>query len=282
MIKNQYKKLAIGGLIFTAILLGILAIGKIDYNISLLLLNRKSLWAEFFYIFGEQPAYLGLLVGAVILLSSHKKTNKVLHIICMVAGFFITSILIYIFFMIPMRYIFDTFGKHITNNAKIILAAVSIVISICLTAIMPKYQAKTEKYRRHALFLILVVISELLIVTIMKNIWGRPRMRSISGFDEFRYWYEINGPAANQEFRSFPSGHSANSFTLMAFYVFTPYLKKIKPKVFFAIAVLWGSIVAVSRIVLGAHFLSDVTAGFFITVACIYLYYSLIFNENEQ
>jgi len=279
--KNLFKNFTIGSFILVAISLVILAFGKIDYNISLLLQNRESLWAQFFYVFGEQPAYWGLLVGTVILFSVHKKTNRVWQIFCLITGFFFSFLCVYVILIIPLRYIYDIIKSPISRNIKATVAAVASLISICITAAAPKYEPKLKKFRKHAIFLILVIISEMLLVSIMKDIWGRPRMRSISGFDEFRYWFEIAGPADNQEYKSFPSGHSANSFTMVAFYVFAPYYKRIRPKLFFVLAVVWGSLVAISRVALAAHFLSDVIAGFFVTIVCIYYYYTLLFNKRK-
>jgi len=280
MDKNLLKRFTLGSFILTTISLLILAFGKIDYNLSLLLLNQESIWAKFFYIFGEQPAFWGLLIGTVILLSVHNKTNKILRFIYLLFRLMFSSLSTYLILIIPIRYIYDKSILSL-NNINSITAAIALVIGTIITAIAPKYEEKLKKYRQQAVFLILVILSELLIVTVMKDIWGRPRMRSISGFDEFRYWYEISGPALGQEFKSFPSGHTANAFTILSYNVFVPSQKRYKGRVFFFLAVIWGSLVAVSRVVLGAHFTSDVVAGFFVTLACIYFYYNLLLDRHK-
>ena len=279
MDKNLLKRFTLGSFILTTISLLILAFGKIDYNLSLLLLNQESIWAKFFYIFGEQPAFWGLLIGTVILLSVHNKTNKFLRCIYLIFEFILSSLCTYLILIIPLRYIYDNSAS--INNFRLNTAGIALVIGIIITTVTPKYEKTLKKYRQHAIFLILVILTEILFVSIMKYIWGRPRMRSISGFDEFRYWYEISGPALGQEFKSFPSGHTANAFTILSYNVFVPSQKKYKGRVFFFLAVIWGSLVAVSRVVLGAHFTSDVVAGFFVTLACIYFYYNLLLDRHK-
>ena len=280
MNKNILGKFTLRSFIFAAISLGILAIGKIDYNISLLLIKKESIWAKFFYIFGEQPAYWGLLIGTVILFYGHKKTNKIRYILCSAAGFILTYLFAYLIFIMPIRYIHDLMESQISNIEKIIASVIASLISIYITVAVPRYENKLIKLRRHAIFLILPIITEMLLVSIMKEIWGRPRMRSITSFEEFRYWYEIAGLAYGQEYKSFPSGHTANAFTMIAFYVFAPYIRKLNSTLIFIFAIVWGSLVAISRLVMGAHFLSDVIAGFFISMACIYYFHNLLLEEN--
>jgi len=280
MWKKLYRKFATVSSVLVAVLLVILAFGKIDYNISLYLLNPKSIWANFFNIFGEQPAFWGLLIGTAILFFSNEKGIKALRSFSLVFGFLTSFLFVYLIIITPVRYIYEEIPENrIADNVKATVVVLSLVISILITAIAPKYKDKLKKYRIHAIFLILTILTEMLLVNIMKGIWGRPRMRSISGFEDFRYWYEIACPAAGQEYRSFPSGHTANAFTMMAYCVLIPEAKKIKGRLLFVIAVLWGSLVAISRVVLGAHFLSDVIAGFYVTLICTYCYYRLLFRK---
>ena len=73
------------------------------------------------------------------------------------------------------------------------------------------------------------------------------------------------------EFRSFPSGHTANASCLMLLSL----LPKICPKLtgrqtlLFSIGFLWALLVAFSRITVGAHFLTDTAAGCAIVLTAI-------------
>ena len=97
------------------------------------------------------------------------------------------------------------------------------------------------------------------------------------------YWYQIAGPAASEEFKSFPSGHTANGFLMIIFTLFIPVEKSSIIKWFTAFAIIWGSCVALSRVILGAHFLSDVIVGGYIAVILFYLFKGwLIIEPNAQ
>jgi membrane-associated phospholipid phosphatase len=72
--------------------------------------------------------------------------------------------------------------------------------------------------------------------------------RGLYGFDPFRIGYEFN---------SFPSGHATTAFAIaVTCSIFWP---KYRVHLF-----LFAAVVALSRLVLSAHYLSDVLAG-----ACI-------------
>ena len=117
----------------------------------------------------------------------------------------------------------------------------------------------------------------------MKSIWARPRMRTINDVSEFKHWYEINGWSNDNDLKSFPSGHSANGFISLAFMIFVPYFKKIKMRDFLIVAITWGLLVALSRVVIGEHFLSDVVVGSYITIFMFILLERLFFrNENKE
>lgn len=276
---SHIKKLILASSAFAGISLFILAFGRIDYNLSLLLLNRESLWGKFFDIFGEQPAFWGLLIGSVILCFSYKQSNILMGIFCSALGFIFSFLFFYLIIRTPIRYMHEMSGKQMHCNMRVVIVTASLIASILITMMAARWKAEFNKYRKHALFLILTILTEMLLVNTMKDLWGRPRMRAISGFEEFLYWYEIAGPAINENYKSFPSGHTANAFTILAYGIFWPEIKSTKAKLLFALALLWGSLVAISRVVLGAHFSSDVIAGFYITLLSGYGYYRLMFRK---
>jgi len=116
----------------------------------------------------------------------------------------------------------------------------------------------------------------------------RPRFRLISqgieGID-FHAWYD---PISNKEelistwginsddLKSFPSGHTANaimSITILpGLALVIPALKK-RINLLFISGLIFGFVVLLSRMVLGAHFLSDVSVGGFIASVASAIYY---------
>lgn len=248
------RKFTIGSIIFLILMLGILAVGQIDYNFSKLMLNQDAIWAKFFNLFGELPAYLCALLGVVILYITRNNEDKVLGKISTIIGVIVVAILCSTVLYIPVKYFFEFSDTGIPSKIFFFIALVGILMALVVYFIGPKYKNNLVKFRVHSIFLICLVVSTTLIVSILKVIWGRPRMRSISSIDEFNYWYQIAGPAKSEEFKSFPSGHTAKGFALIGLSVFAPYIKLFKFNIILAFGVIWGVCVALSRVVIGAHF----------------------------
>lgn len=144
-----------------------------------------------------------------------------------------------------------------------------------------------------------VVVANLLIM-IVKDPVGRMRFRAINstvgqGLIErgdvvgFTRWYVANGQPnegvingfidnymASDAFKSFPSGHTCAAATVYAI-ILVPDLFELKGKknglgakiACWAVPIVITMLVAISRIVCGAHYMSDVTFGGTITFVCM-------------
>ena len=144
-----------------------------------------------------------------------------------------------------------------------------------------------ERLKRLAIFLVFAalvsVISSLISVNVIKYIWGRPRYREMMAAGDydlaaFTPWYQVNGFILHGH-HSFPSGHTCsatNLLVLCALGEVFPEAEEKKGTIAF-ICVVYIFAMAYSRMVLGAHFLSDVTGGFlvgFVTYAVTrYIYF---------
>ena len=129
------------------------------------------------------------------------------------------------------------------------------------------------------------------IIAAVKEPVGRMRYRAmnceggatIGGFDNFTRWYVVNGQHIPKEemkalfgttdaLKSFPSGHTCSAGTvyclLMLLDVFAV-KSKGKRAVCWIAAIAYTGMVAVSRIIVGAHFFSDVLMGGTIAFVCM-------------
>ena len=108
-----------------------------------------------------------------------------------------------------------------------------------------------------------------------KLLWGRVRMRQLVELGDlslFTPWYKMS-PFSG--FRSFPSGHTANAVSLGLLPLLygenimakAPYAKKAT----YIFVAVWGPFMAFTRILVGAHFLSDVLCGAAIAFICVIL-----------
>ena len=109
-------------------------------------------------------------------------------------------------------------------------------------------------------FVFLAVILSGLVVNIIKIFVGRARP---SQYFEFGY-YGFNPPGFDYAFKSFPSGHAC---TIMAIALCICFFTKR----YQTLVLLLGSFLALSRVMLNAHFLSDVIAGGIVAVVTCFL-----------
>jgi len=106
------------------------------------------------------------------------------------------------------------------------------------------------------IFLIVSLIITGLYTQILKHIVGRPRPNQVLLENN----YDFNFFTTNSNFHSFPSGHTSTIFTIALILCFL--FPKIK--YFF---ILLATIIAFSRVVVGAHYFTDVLAGIVVSYA---------------
>lgn len=254
--------------IIVLILLLFLAFGTWDYQLALKMMNENSRFGEFFYRFGELPAILGLLFSVSILYSNKQCT--IFTLTSLLAVSFVT-------FFVPIRYIYKSTETAIPVDIMAMVYILSVILFITVVYLSKKIDRnRVKRWLKPALILLILISLELILVNVLKIIWGRPRMRSLESMDQFKYWYQLTPPARGGEFKSFPSGHTANGFVALTWSLFIPKSKELIKRVIFLLGLLWGCFVAISRIITGAHFLSDVMVGAYITVMLYYLIQSYI------
>ncbi|OMP67858.1 phosphatase PAP2 family protein [Domibacillus epiphyticus] len=115
----------------------------------------------------------------------------------------------------------------------------------------------------NSFFLIILTFGGILLNLLLKVSFQRKRPGEMSNIEVFNYTIEIAS-------YSFPSGHTMRSVILFTFLIYISYrlVKKESIKILlYAICSIIIAGVALSRIVLGAHFLSDTIAAISISVA---------------
>ena len=87
-----------------------------------------------------------------------------------------------------------------------------------------------------------------------------------------------------EEFKSFPSGHAANGAVAMLLTAFVALRDSLRPRadLFLMLGFAWALLVALSRVIAGAHFLTDVTMGMAITFVTILVAYRLAFRPKPE
>jgi membrane-associated phospholipid phosphatase len=94
-----------------------------------------------------------------------------------------------------------------------------------------------------------------LLVAVLKLGWGRVRFRDLQPLQgDFTPWYAPQGWTGHS---SFPSGHAALGWLLLTSVLIWP-RGSSRYRWTLALCASWGVFVAASRVVVGAHYLSDV------------------------
>ena len=148
--------------------------------------------------------------------------------------------------------------------------------------------SKTDNENLWKIYLLIVIAITVALVggvTLLKEIFHRPRFRAImtsgvAGLD-YHPWYVrcanykdfIFAGVNKEDFKSFPSGHAGTCAVFMMFMVFLPQINKKYQKMqipCFYIGLAWTLLISFSRMYVGAHYLSDVSMGALLSIACLY------------
>ena len=140
------------------------------------------------------------------------------------------------------------------EGVEILVASAALVIfclGVSLEGLRPRIRAAVFEIGCAAAFAFAAVAGSGLAASLIKNALGRARPGHVSGAEIF----ELHPLAFQAKFAAFPSGHSTTAgATAMVLALLFPGLRKP--------ILAAGVAVALSRILLEAHFPSDVIAGF--------------------
>lgn len=137
-----------------------------------------------------------------------------------------------------------------------------------------------KQHERFLLFTSLVFVSAILTTFVWKQFWGRVRFREMyPDLSLFTPWYIPRGVTGHQ---SFPSGHTTAMSVLLCSleYYKARGIKKRASVLQYLLVLLMILLMMLSRMIVGAHFLSDVTMGFTITYTYYLLYRKRFFRED--
>lgn len=268
------------------ILLVMLAVGSFaDYPISLALYHPDNPFGKLLAGFGEYPAALGFSAAGAMLLSAHNRQRRLAGMLQMIAGCWFILSGGAMAAALPTGYL----------DIPVWLAALIGVGCTGLTVwgvLLLCRDADRGIVLRVAAVFLLVIFADILVVNLVKIPWGRARMRLVASDARayFMPWWQPGtelrdaltaAGVPKEEFKSFPSGHSANSSSLMLLSLL-PVLRpqwKHRQAVLFCVGFGWA--LAVSRIVMGAHYLSDTAVGFAVGEAALVIICRLLFPVSR-
>jgi lipid A 4'-phosphatase len=147
------------------------------------------------------------------------------------------------------------FLYHYGNIPGIILAVGGFLVFA-----LSFFRKELLPYKKIGLFLVIFMIlgPGLVVNTVFKEHWGRPRPGDIVNFGgkgTFHQPWEIGETGQGQ---SFPSGHASVGFFLFAPYFFLTKSHRKAAFAFLFLGIAFGFFMGTGRIIQGGHFLTDV------------------------
>lgn len=247
---------------------------KYDLQISLSIADSNSSFGNALEIFGEPPAILFTSFNFSLMFSHFiKKQNKSAWDVIFAVITLIFTVGTVIFTVnTTADYLANQNGSELKSSLPVIIT-VSAIIALGIIWIALSMSKKTvDKYFDVALRCVGVGVITLAVIWAFKLCWGRVRFRQLDqNFANFTKWYLPQGFTG---YFSFPSGHTANSTVIFAttyYFKFMPKkLEKLKPVIYLFLS-LWIVLMAFSRVLVGAHYLSDVLFGGAITFLIVYI-----------
>lgn len=122
------------------------------------------------------------------------------------------------------------------------------------------FRRRWRRFRRQAIFILLLLAlgPGLIVNVILKDHLGRPRPQEIIEFGGQHDFVQFWQPGADAKNSSFPSGHAAIAFFTMAPWFVYRREKPTLARAFLIGGLGFGCLIGLTRILQGAHFISDI------------------------
>ena len=286
------------------IVIGVLLIGFIvgsflDLQIDQAIFNKNNGFGLFMASFGVYPCYAGLaFIGGGLLSTTIKRKELPLwgRIICYVLSALAYGMSIYL-----CGKEWPSVNGYNTPEMAPLSYGISAVVfgGVYVLAFFVCRKGDIQQMWRVLLVMtVIFVVSLLPAGFVIKLIIHRPRYRYAvrGGIVEFKNWWErfseykdfigqeFEGfTLVKEEFKSFPSGHSGTGMIMAMFLplasFFFPKLKGKEIILFYA-GVAWGFIMMFSRLLVGAHYLTDTCMGSLIVMVVYYVVNEFALRKN--
>lgn len=246
-----------------------------DLWISMSIYNPNLDWAILLEKYGEIPGLIVALIGIHIYIVTIKASSNIKTIL--ITGFLLTVgslVTIYILWLGALGISNQTILFNSNRNIFFLIAIFSNILISYLFRKRYKFSKKSVLFSRISFKMFFY--GNIIFVFLLKILWGRIRFRDLSqDYSDFTTWYIPNGINGNQ---SFPSGHAAMGFMLLALFIFLGNKSLLIRIILKGLIFSWAIAVSISRVVIGAHYTSDIVFGSFIMIIS---YLLLIQNANK-
>lgn len=285
------KKTLIGVCCAAAAFVALLLVATFyDLQINIALGNAKSIYGQFFRLWGEATGWVVIPIAAAILMRASDRKQ--------LAGKILTGVwaaVMIVGWYLSVNYFLeeftgDSYREGLYGSPYNALILHSVVFALILSGIHTwcVFKIKEETIQKLVFFAVVLVIAlalSQLVTTVLKNIWTRQRFRNLdignggTSSDGFQPWYKPGlgknkaaatyyvedsaGMPQSDAYKSFPSGHTSAAALSLCVVVLPELFEKLKKfKIcFWIVPIVYTVLVAISRMVNRAHYLSDVLFG---------------------
>ena len=282
--KQRWHFLIVGGLLLIGLLLG----SFFDLQINAALFDRYNTFGLIASSFGMIPGYATLAVFGGALFALTFKNQK-FHIAIRILFY----VLCVTFYGLATYFLGkDVFSINGFYNEKFHPWLGCIIMGVVMAPCVYFGYWLGKKNENPKMWIIILVLAFAMFMalvpgtTLLKSIMHRPRYRIavVEGYAPFHNWWQACknykdylNPAVlltKEEFKSFPSGHSCAVMCGLILGTIIPLMNKKWMKyqvLFFYIAFAWGLVVMFSRMLVGAHYLTDTCMGSLLAVIFFYI-----------
>ena len=256
--------------VFALALIGIVFGSFFDLAISDAIVNQELFLGRFVETLGESLAYAMIPIGGTtIFLGLYKRKNIWLKIL----GYFFLLLSL----VISIKVLGDSFraekhpyGITFDNLTSFLISGCLMIVTSVMTYFFLDHKDERKLLIIGAVILIAMIL-QFVVMTVLKKLASRPRYRYLIDLslntdgEVFRSWWQFKPfTAIDDTHKSWPSGHTATAAECLLLASLAPVLRfrfKHDEDVLFWVGFGYTVLIAFSRVLYGAHFLSDVSFG---------------------
>lgn len=269
-------------LVFLLALIGIIIGTFLDKQISDGLVNTNSTLGAFVETLGESLAYITLPIGGTLCFAALYKHDKiwarVIGYILLVLGLGMAT-----YFLGKSFFQNNPYNKYLMKPVWGYILAFVLMLIAGTASFFLVDKGDWKTLLKVGIVMLAAMGLQFGIMTLLKKIGGRPRYRFLvdNRYDvsndgvSFLSWYQFQPFKTHGDmFKSWPSGHTATATQVMLLACMAPVLRfkfKNSDIVLFMIGLAYTLFIAFSRILYGAHFLSDVSFGMLVGTLLLFV-----------
>lgn len=253
-----------------------------DLQISMAVAVKPAV-ARVLEILGEIPFTLLAAFGAALLVRFRNRQALLKNAAALLGGGALFLLFSAMGGFMTWNYLRRNLGDVPEVTAAIIGAAIGVAAIFITLQVPVENRQKALRYAAAALLYFVLVI---IVMNFLKTTWGRMRFREMTDpLHEFTRWYQICGRGKfDDAFASFPSGHSMNSAGVILLILLPDLIPALegKEKALRIFAYIWCATVGFSRVLMGAHFASDVTVGVMLSLLLFELLHTFLYQKYQK